>query len=71
MLTNTSLNFSQTVLELNEAIAQLQAECGEDLRCSFCGKPAHEAGSLLTGHDGAHICDLCVEQAGFQLASKA
>ena len=71
MFTNTSLNFSQTVLELNDEIAQLQAACGEDLRCSFCGKPAHEVGSLITGHDGAHICDLCVAQASQQLAPKA
>lgn len=31
--------------------------------CSFCGRKANEAGMLITGINGACICDLCAEQA--------
>ena len=30
-------------------------------RCSFCGKPKEDARKLITGPDGACICDECVE----------
>ena len=30
-------------------------------RCSFCGKPKEETRRLITGPDGACICDECVE----------
>ena len=29
--------------------------------CSFCGKPKEETRRLITGPDGACICDECVE----------
>ena len=29
--------------------------------CSFCGKPKEETKRLITGPDGACICDECVE----------
>ena len=29
--------------------------------CSFCGKPKEDARKLITGPDGACICDECVE----------
>ena len=31
-------------------------------RCSFCGRPEHEVGILITGMNG-YICDSCSEQA--------
>ena len=30
-------------------------------QCSFCGKPKEQARKLITGPDGACICDECVE----------
>ena len=31
------------------------------IRCSFCGKPQEKAGRLISGPNGAFICDECVE----------
>lgn len=31
--------------------------------CSFCGRKADEVGMLITGINGACICDMCAEQA--------
>jgi ATP-dependent Clp protease ATP-binding subunit ClpX len=36
-----------------------QAEC-----CSFCGKPAAQAGKLIAGPKGVGICDVCVSTCG-------
>ena len=36
-----------------------QAEC-----CSFCGKPAAQAGKLIAGPKGVGICDVCVATCG-------
>jgi hypothetical protein len=36
-----------------------QAEC-----CSFCGKPAAQAGKLIAGPKGIGICDVCVSTCG-------
>ena len=30
------------------------------IRCSFCGKPRNLCNSLISGSDGAYICDECV-----------
>jgi ATP-dependent Clp protease ATP-binding subunit ClpX len=32
--------------------------------CSFCGKPAAQAGKLIAGPDGVGICDACVGTCG-------
>ena len=34
----------------------------EALKCSFCGKQKSDTNLLIAGL-GAHICDLCIEQA--------
>lgn len=40
------------------------SEAGDALiRCSFCNRPAQDAGSMVAG-DGAYICDRCIEDAG-------
>lgn len=31
------------------------------LRCSFCGKTSSQVRRLIAGHDGAHICDECID----------
>ena len=42
-----------------EVAAFLNAE-DEGLICSFCGRHPHEYEKLVTGHDGAAICDRCI-----------
>lgn len=32
-----------------------------DIKCSFCGKSAKDAGKLISGMDGTYICDACIE----------
>ena len=32
--------------------------------CSFCGKPAAQAGKLIAGPGGVGICDACVGTCG-------
>ncbi len=32
--------------------------------CSFCGKPAAQAGKLIAGPAGVGICDACVTTCG-------
>jgi len=32
--------------------------------CSFCGKPAAQAGKLIAGPGGVGICDACVSTCG-------
>ncbi|MFM7743129.1 MAG: ClpX C4-type zinc finger protein, partial [Verrucomicrobiota bacterium] len=32
--------------------------------CSFCGKPAANAGKLIAGPGGVGICDACVGTCG-------
>jgi len=34
---------------------------GNDVRCSFCGKPQGQARKLLAGPNGVFICDECIE----------
>ena len=43
----------------SEVAAFLNAE-DEGLICSFCGRHPHEYEKLVTGHDGAAICDRCI-----------
>ena len=31
------------------------------LRCSFCGKTSSQVRRLIAGHEGAHICDECID----------
>lgn len=31
------------------------------LRCSFCGKTSTQVRRLIAGHEGAHICDECID----------
>ena len=31
------------------------------IRCSFCGKPQEQVGRLISGPNGAYICDHCVD----------
>ena len=31
------------------------------IRCSFCGKPQEQVGRLISGPNGAYICDRCVD----------
>jgi hypothetical protein len=31
-----------------------------DIHCSFCGRSMFQIDSLLEGHGGARICNLCV-----------
>ena len=31
------------------------------IRCSFCGKPQDQVGRLISGPNGAYICDSCVD----------
>ena len=33
----------------------------KNLRCSFCGKTSSQVRRLIAGHDGAHICDECID----------
>jgi ATP-dependent Clp protease ATP-binding subunit ClpX len=42
---------------------------GDNIRCSFCGKPKTEVKKLIAGIDGVFICDTCVELCGEYLAS--
>ncbi len=39
--------------------------------CSFCGAPAFMAEQLLTGPDGVHICNKCVEACAEMVGIKA
>ncbi len=31
------------------------------IRCSFCGKTSSQVRRLIAGHEGAHICDECID----------
>lgn len=33
------------------------------VRCSFCGRSAHEVNGMIEGNDGSYICDKCVDNA--------
>ena len=48
------------------------------IRCSFCGKPQEQVGRLISGPNGAYICDTCVdicmeiiEEENFENAGKS
>jgi hypothetical protein len=44
----------------DEEVAAFLAEEDEGLVCSFCGRHPHEYEKLVTGHNGAAICDHCI-----------
>lgn len=56
-------NVDQTMLDLNDAIAQLRNRDETGAHCSFCGKPHSAVSVLVPGPNSVHICDVCVERA--------
>lgn len=40
-----------------------KASYPEALKCSFCGRSAHEAKSLIEGPNKIYICDVCVQNS--------
>lgn len=39
------------------------ANTKKEISCSFCGRPRSETKILISGIDGAHICENCIENA--------
>lgn len=56
-------NADQTMLDLNDAIAQLRSRDESGARCSFCGKPRAEVNVLVHGPNSVYICNVCVARA--------
>jgi hypothetical protein len=63
MNTNRSTDFSQTMLELHEAINALREREEDETSCSFCGKRRAEVSVLVPGPNTLCICDQCVARA--------
>lgn len=60
---NKPSNVDQTMLDLDDAIAQLRSRDESGAHCSFCGKPRAEVSVLVPGPNSVYICDVCVERA--------
>lgn len=57
--------------DIDIAALLADAEAPADLACSFCGRPAADVAKLVTGPDGAAICNLCVRELHRQLHEKS
>ena len=71
MNTPTTMDFSQTMLELNDALAQLRERDEDEAACSFCGKRQSDVSMLVPGPNSVCICDLCVERAAKLIGQRA
>ncbi len=70
-MNDSTMDFSQTMLELNDAINQLREREPEDVCCSFCGKPQSAVGMMVPGPNSVYICDLCVARAARLIAARS
>ena len=48
-------------ISIVQEILEYSTMSNKNQHCSFCGKPKEETRRLITGPDGACICDECVE----------
>lgn len=62
-MSEQSQQFSQTMLELHEAINALRERETDEACCSFCAKPQSAVGLMVPGPNSVYICDLCVKRA--------
>lgn len=62
-MNDKSMDFSQTMLELTQALNELSTRDVEESCCSFCGKPQSAVSLLVPGPNSVYICDLCVDRA--------
>ncbi|GAB2897810.1 hypothetical protein GCM10027046_29350 [Uliginosibacterium flavum] len=71
MNTPNTMDFSKTMLELNDALAQLRERDEDEASCSFCGKRQSDVSMLVPGPNSVCICDLCVERAAKLIGQRA
>lgn len=62
MNTEKTLDPSQTMLDLHDAINQLRARPDDEAHCSFCGKRQSDVTVLVPGPNSVYICDKCVDR---------
>lgn len=62
-MNDNTMDFSQTMLELNEAINELRERDSDEASCSFCAKPQSAVNLLVPGPNSVYICDKCVDRA--------
>lgn len=62
-MNDNTMDFSQTMLELHEAINELREREADEACCSFCAKPQSDVNLLVPGPNSVYICDKCVERA--------
>ena len=53
--------FAQTLILERKEVNHMAVKGENKIRCSFCGKTEDQVRKLITGPDGAFICDECIE----------